>query len=499
MAHPGREVFAVVAFSGRDVWRRALILEADGDRWTFAVESPTSGRGHFQAGGKWLVLVTGAAGQLRANPPGDVDPSSLGELPSFRTVMKAYFAYEENDPEDEYLSASDGPDVATAAARPLEEMQGEDREKAAELERVLTAAASSRDARRTWQGPAGLVGEGGDGDFEGEGALDPLGRLARQAQSLWRGVLPGAASASAAAPTARGLGSLQPQPPRPPPSSATSWHQDPLRAASPGAPWSYPPGIRAAVNAPGPGGGMGSLGAPWAAAAAPAYVNPGRGTPSGSAFDLNTLVKLEILRTLQRRQEDDWTGTVSATGEMGARGVEKSLRSLHAMKKLPQTQPRQIVEEYIERTKESLGVQPGQVWSLLDRNKRIARGRHKGLHRIHHMLSELFSVMDQDRLEEAQALTVQCFKGVHQTMLDDGDWRMGWHLTTLRDPLAKVRFGGAERELEAVAAYTRALDELDTRLRKEKAREHEHDGDDTAAETRPKGKGKAKAGAASGA
>ncbi len=79
--------------------------------------------------------------------------------------------------------------------------------------------------------------------------------------------------------------------------------------------------------------------------------------------------------------------------------------------------------------------------------------------------------MDSGRVIESQAPCVQCMKGTYQTALDDGSWKLGWHLTTLRDPLAKPRFGGTERELEAVAAYSRAIEELESRM--QRAREPE--------------------------
>ncbi len=44
---------------------------------------------------------------------------------------------------------------------------------------------------------------------------------------------------------------------------------------------------------------------------------------------------------------------------------------------------------------------------------------------------------------------------------------------TFRDPLGKPKFGGAERELEAVAAYSRTIEDLDAVM--QKAREPEND------------------------
>ncbi len=115
---------------------------------------------------------------------------------------------------------------------------------------------------------------------------------------------------------------------------------------------------------------------------------------------------------------------------------------MHQMKRLVKTNPRQIIEEYVG-------------------------------------------------FEEAQALTVQCLKATHQARLDEGEWAMAWHLTTLRDPLQKVRFGGTEKELETIASYARSVAELETRMQKERKGHKEEEPADGATEQRrpPKGKG----------
>ncbi len=110
------------------------------------------------------------------------------------------------------------------------------------------------------------------------------------------------------------------------------------------------------------------------------------------------------------------------------------------------------------------------------------------------MLSELFMLMDSGKYEEAQALTVQCMKASHQAMLDEGSWKLAWHLTTLRDPLSRQQFGGTERELEAIASYSRALEELEVRLKKERQREAEPEGDDGHTGERKDRKGRGRGG-----
>ena len=44
---------------------------------------------------------------------------------------------------------------------------------------------------------------------------------------------------------------------------------------------------------------------------------------------------------------------------------------------------------------------------------------------------------------------------------DNGEWRTGWELTYLVDPLARKRFGGTARELETIGAYQSALESIE--------------------------------------
>ena len=157
---------------------------------------------------------------------------------------------------------------------------------------------------------------------------------------------------------------------------------------------------------------------------------PGLATGGPGEMDLNLLIQLELLRTLQRRPDDEWAPG-PPTGELGSRGVERSLKSLHQMKRMTKTQPRRLAEEYVAKTKALLGVQDGQVWNFTELSRRISWVRHKGLQRMHCILCELFVVLDAGQTEEAQALVAQALKAVHQAQLGDGSWQLAWHLTTL--------------------------------------------------------------------
>ncbi len=169
------------------------------------------------------------------------------------------------------------------------------------------------------------------------------------------------------------------------------------------------------------------------------------------------------------------------------------MRNLHQRKRTVQTDPARIIREYVEQTKLTLGVCPGQVWSLTDLNRRISWTKHKNLQRFHFMLTEIFMKLDEGNTLEGMAMVIQSMKATHQCMLDDGQWNLAWHLICMRDPLAREKFGGSERELEAIAAYSRSIEELDQRMRRENNRARSgnaEDHDEKDGNAKPKGKGK---------
>ncbi len=129
--------------------------------------------------------------------------------------------------------------------------------------------------------------------------------------------------------------------------------------------------------------------------------------------------------------------------------MERSLKSLCRMKQDIRRRPRALITDYIWKVRESLGVCEGQVLAISDYNRRLSWGKHKRLQRAHLMFGEITALFDASKVEEAMALTVQFSKAIHQAALDEGDWRVAWHLAVLTDPLAR---GGTEHELETMAA-----------------------------------------------
>ena len=75
--------------------------------------------------------------------------------------------------------------------------------------------------------------------------------------------------------------------------------------------------------------------------------------------------------------------------------------------------------------------------------------------------------------KQAAAQNVRNLKALHQVALDGGEWKTGWELTFLPNPLQKQRLGGTAAELEAIGAYQVALDSIDKVNQKNKETEKE--------------------------
>ncbi len=91
------------------------------------------------------------------------------------------------------------------------------------------------------------------------------------------------------------------------------------------------------------------------------------------------------------------------------------------------------------------------------------------------MVAAIFEEIDGGRPRVARARAVQALKALRQVALDNGAWKNAWPLTGLVEPGKTRKFGGSERELEIVASYNRALDELEKRTEKDRANEETGD------------------------
>ena len=76
-------------------------------------------------------------------------------------------------------------------------------------------------------------------------------------------------------------------------------------------------------------------------------------------------------------------------------------------------------------------------------------------------MANILELLDQGQGLQAQALTVQSMKAVHQCVLNNGSWKLGWPLTGLQDPLSRRKFAGSASELELMADFVRAEEEVE--------------------------------------
>lgn len=193
---------------------------------------------------------------------------------------------------------------------------------------------------------------------------------------------------------------------------------------------------------------------------------------------LNTLVQMEILKTLKDKgkktskeraaSEDgsDHSLTDSSSEETGKlRGAGRAMQAYRRGKKEMQKHPLRHIRRYVKEVELQMGVTEGSAYKLSDYTKKLAWGKHRSLMRVHYAVSEALEQLLHGKTKLAGLQLVQLLRGVHQCSLDAGDWRTAWLLLHLPDPVERPRFGGEVQELEVVASYVKALNELERKNR----------------------------------
>ena len=92
----------------------------------------------------------------------------------------------------------------------------------------------------------------------------------------------------------------------------------------------------------------------------------------------------------------------------------------------------------------------------------------------------------QGNVEETALQLVLNLRAMYQCSLDGGSWTSAWLLTYLPDPLEKPRFGGEAQDLEIIAGYLKAMQELEKKGNKWNHQDHENE----EGKGKPKGRGK---------
>ena len=125
--------------------------------------------------------------------------------------------------------------------------------------------------------------------------------------------------------------------------------------------------------------------------------------------------------------------------------------------------PLKNVRRYIKEIEEIMGVGPEIAYNISDFTKKVQWGKQKGLMRTHFAISELLQTILRGDHDQAALQAVQILRALYQCNLDGGSWKAASLLMSHPDPLDRVRFGGEPAQLESVASYLKAMQELEKR------------------------------------
>ena len=117
------------------------------------------------------------------------------------------------------------------------------------------------------------------------------------------------------------------------------------------------------------------------------------------------------------------------------------------------------ITDYLKEVQNVLGVEDSDPWQVYQMTENIPWGM-LGLKRCHWHLSHALAYFFRGRKQQAEAYMVQLLKGLHQVALDGGSWEVASLLLPARDPCQREQWGASERELEAVASYRKAMEEI---------------------------------------
>ena len=77
------------------------------------------------------------------------------------------------------------------------------------------------------------------------------------------------------------------------------------------------------------------------------------------------------------------------------------------------------------------------------------------------MLMEILKLGLEGKSKQTLSLTVQYAKATEQALEHNGDWKVAWLLTGLKDPTQRTRHCGSEREVDTLANYLKVTEEMD--------------------------------------
>lgn len=196
---------------------------------------------------------------------------------------------------------------------------------------------------------------------------------------------------------------------------------------------------------------------------------------SMDASTLATLVQMELLRELKGKKKKSThsygstelvassDSDSSSGGDIRLRGAGKALKAYRKTQKDMKKNPARHVKRYIKEVEQVLGADASVPYLLTDYTRMLGWGKFRTLQRLHHALSTILETQLKGKTMEATLQITQVLRSIHQCALDQGNWQTAWLLTGMQDPLEKPRFGGEAQSLEVIAAYIKAMDDLEKR------------------------------------
>ena len=186
---------------------------------------------------------------------------------------------------------------------------------------------------------------------------------------------------------------------------------------------------------------------------------------------MQSLVQLETLKALKELRgatgcagEDDWTaeGGSEWAGDYG--GSSSKFAGPRKTRAAFAQRPDSMVREYLLCIRRKCKVESSdRSFHPTDYSERVAPAfsKNRGLYRVHFLLHDvLHRVALQNDVARGMALLTQLCKAVHQAVLDGNSWGNASLLLPVEDPLSNIEWGGSFGELEGIATFHKAMDDL---------------------------------------
>ena len=240
-------------------------------------------------------------------------------------------------------------------------------------------------------------------------------------------------------------------------------------------------GLKGTVLAAGPSG------------SSPAASMPHLAWPAGTTGtgDVNTLIQLEMLRMLRRmRQDGDSSGDDERAKGKGEN--YRALRGVHRQRNRYEKHPTRVVSDFVSRMQLELGItSQTQFWRVSDYSRRVQSqfGRLRGLLRCHFAAAEALQEYLTGRPDHMAAQVALLMQALHQVALDAGAWDNAQMILVHPDPLTRPEFGAGPEIMSEIAAYRKAIAELQ---KKQTLGRKEQDGDEAETAEAPRGGGRKK-------